>query len=258
MAFGVDAWSLVLPAFVAGLITFLAPCTLPLVPGYLAFIGGVSLKELDDPTKARAARQRIFLNGVTYVVGFSVIFILLGSLFGLGGASLVRHRLWLSRVGGVVVAFFGLYLLGAHRLKIFQFLESDRRLAFRALTPGHPASSFVFGATFAFGWTPCIGPVLGSVLLLASTSATVASGAMLLAVFSLGLAVPFLIVAAGVGAASTFLREHAKFFAASSAIGGVLLVLLGWSLATDSFTWWLGYAYRLFDFVNYESLLRYL
>ena len=186
---------LIIPAFIAGLFTFLAPCTFPLVPGYLGFISGTSAADLRDPNRLHAVRWKIFLNGLLYVVGFSAVFILLGSLFGLGGAALVRYRIWLSRIGGVFVIFFGLYMMNLLRLPFLKFLNTDTHIrATQWIRPGNPVSSFLFGATFAFGWTPCLGPILGSVLFLASTSGTVGQGAFLLAIFSLGLAVPFLII----------------------------------------------------------------
>jgi cytochrome c-type biogenesis protein len=189
-------FSLIIPAFIAGILTFLAPCTFPLVPGYLGFISGVSAQDLQDPLKSKSARRKIFLNGLLFVVGFSFIFILLGSLFGLGGSALAQYRIWLSRIGGIFVILFGLFMIGVLRLP---FLNVEKNIgAIMALKPGNPASSLIFGATFAFGWTPCVGPILGSILTLAAASATVSQGAFLLSVFSLGLAVPFLIIAAEV------------------------------------------------------------
>src|SRR3989344_3144387 len=111
----VSVTALVVPAFVAGLLTFLAPCTLPLVPGYLSFISGVSAKDLQDPTKAQRANLKIFFNGLFFVVGFSAVFVLLGTLFGAGGIALGSYRYWLERVGGLFVVLFGLFMLGALR-----------------------------------------------------------------------------------------------------------------------------------------------
>lgn len=202
--------TLIIPTFIAGTITFLAPCTLPLVPGYLGFISGVSLKDLQDPGKARRVRFKIFLNGLLYVIGFSTVFIILGSLFGLGGQALTKYRVVLAEVGGVLVILFGIFMLGIfNKLTIFKYLSAERQFnPVRRLTPGNPFSSLIFGATFAFGWTPCVGPILGSVLLLASASATVLEGAFLLLVFSLGLAVPFLLIALGVGSATRFIQAY--------------------------------------------------
>ena len=248
--------NLIIPSFIAGLLTFLAPCTLPLVPGFLAFISGVSLKDLNNPEQAKKVRVKIFLNGLLYVLGFSAVFIILGSLFGLGGAALIQYRLWLSRIGGIFVIIFGLFMI---RVLDVPFLNLEKKLsAARALKPGTPLSSFIFGATFAFGWTPCVGPVLGSVLLLASTSATVLQGAFLLMVFSLGLAVPFLLIASTVGSASRSLNKLGRHLNWLTVVGGLFLVLLGVLLVTGSYNGWIGFMYRLFDFINYDRLLDYL
>jgi len=250
---------LIIPSFFAGILTFLAPCTLPLVPGYLGFISGVSLNEIQDPEALKSVRWKVFLNGVFFVLGFSAVFILLGTLAGLGGSAIATHRVLLSKIGGVVVIFFGLYMVGLFKLPIFKFLEKEKHIsAGRFLTPGHPLSSFIFGSTFALGWTPCVGPILGSILLLASSSTTVGQGALLLSVFSLGLAIPFLLVALSIGSASRHIKKISKYLRAISIIGGIFLILLGYALLTNQFSAWLGFFYEFFDFVNYEKILNYL
>ncbi|MBI2023902.1 sulfite exporter TauE/SafE family protein [Candidatus Giovannonibacteria bacterium] len=249
-------FSLIIPAFIAGILTFLAPCTLPLVPGYLGFISGVSANDLQDPNKAKIVRGKIFFNGVFYVIGFSLVFIILGSLFGLGGAALFKYRIWLSRIGGIFVIFFGLFMTGILKLP---FLNFEKHLGgIKALKPGNPTSSLIFGATFAFGWTPCVGPILGSILTLAAASATVGQGAFLLSVFSLGLAVPFLIIAAGIGSASSYISKLNKYLNVVSIIGGLFLIFLGILLFTNKLGVWIAYFYQWFDFTNYERLLDYL
>ncbi|MEK7519478.1 MAG: cytochrome c biogenesis protein CcdA [Patescibacteria group bacterium] len=249
-------FSLIIPAFIAGVLTFLAPCTLPLVPGYLGFISGVSVNDLRDLSKAKIARRKIFLNGVLYVIGFSLVFIILGSLFGLGGAVLFKYRFWLSRIGGIFIIFFGLFMMGALKLP---FLNVEKHVGnTKALKPGNPISSLIFGATFAFGWTPCVGPILGSILTLAASSATIGQGAFLLTVFSLGLATPFLIIAASISSASMYLLRTIKYLRVISVLGGAFLVFLGILLLTNKLGVWISYAYQWFDFINYESLLDYL
>jgi len=256
----VEPLALIVPAFIAGLVMFLAPCTLPLVPGYLGFISGVSAADLhSSAADAARAKKKIFLNGVFYVLGFSLVFIILGSLFGLGGASFVHYRIWLSRIGGVFVIFFGLSLLGLSRLPFFSILNSEHHFVpFRALKPGNPVSSFLFGATFAFGWTPCIGPILASVLLLASTTATVSQGAMLLAVFSLGLGIPFLIVAALIGSVAVPLQSFFPYLHYVAMISGIFLVIVGFLLVTNHFGYWFGSFYGALEFVHYNALQRFL
>lgn len=248
--------TLIIPAFIAGLLTFIAPCTLPLVPGYLAFISGTSFRDLHGGAEVHAARRRVMRSALFYVLGFSAVFILLGALAGLGGSALIQYRLWLSRIGGVMVILFGLFLLGALKLP---FLQVEKHFKLPAsLHPGTPRASFLFGATFAFGWTPCVGPVLGSVLLLAGTSATLLQGVLLLTVFSAGLAVPFLLVAAGMNRASAFIARHTRALHILSAIGGLFLIFIGILLLTDSMARWVGFFYQQLNILQYEKILDYL
>lgn len=247
------------PAFIAGILMFLAPCTLPLIPGFLAFISGVSPQELEDPEKMKKAHWRIWWNGVLYVVGFSTVFILFGSIFGLGGAGLSQYQHIIARVGGVLIIFFGIYMLGGSQWKILSFLNSEKKFhPTNMLQPGQPISSFLFGVIFALGWSPCIGPILGTILLLASTTATAGQGAILLTIFALGLAIPFLILAASIGSAIGFIKKVSRYLSIISKIGGVFLILLGVLMLFDNLEVWNGIMYKAFAFINYDSLLDYL
>lgn len=248
--------SLVIPAFIAGILTFLAPCTLPLVPGYLGFISGASLEDLKDPEKAKKARWKIFLNGVFFVVGFSLVFIVLGTLAGFAGRALVPYRIWLTRIGGIFVIIFGLLMVNVLKLP---FLQSGRQ--FRApsvFKRGKPVNSLILGSAFGFGWTPCVGPILGSILLLASTSATALQGAIMLSIFSLGLAIPFLLIAIGIGSASKHIEKFSKYLSVVSVIGGIFLIILGILLLTNNIGLLISYGFRIFQFIDYERLLDYL
>lgn len=249
--------SLVIPAFIAGILTFLAPCTLPMVPGYLGFISGVSLEDLKDPEKSGKARWKIFLNGVFFMFGFSVIFIIMGTLVGSVAASfLAPFRLWLGKIGGVFVIIFGLFMLNV--LKI-PFLNREKQFKVPPIfKQGRPANSFLLGSAFAFGWTPCVGPILGSVLLLASTSTTALQGGLLLTIFSAGLAIPFLLIAVGIGSASRYIQNISKYLNIASIIGGVFLIFLGILLVTEKIGLLISYGYRIFQFINYDRLLDYL
>ncbi|MEK7615265.1 MAG: cytochrome c biogenesis protein CcdA [Patescibacteria group bacterium] len=251
---------LIIPAFIAGLLTFFAPCTLPLVPAYLGFISGASAKELQDQTKRSDIRKRVLLNGLFYVIGFSVVFVLLGILFGLGGAALEKYNRILSRIGGVFIIFFALYLMHVFdAIPATKFLASEKRLsAFHKLKPGSPLSSFLFGATFAFGWTPCIGPILASILFLASSTATVVQGAFLLAIFSLGLAIPFLLIAFAIGHAGRIVHNLSAILPYVSFIGGVFLLALGILLLTGNLHFWLMWIYHTIPFVESQRFLNYL
>src|SRR3989338_522233 len=253
--------SLIIPAFIAGVLTFLAPCTLPLVPAYLGFISGSSAKDLQNRAHHPFIRRKVMLNALFYVLGFSVVFIFFGTLFGIGGVALAKYQFIFTKIGGVFIFFFALYLMGVFEKipPLRSLLYSDHRFKLPAsLKPGHFWSSFMFGATFAFSWTPCVGPILGSVLLLASSSTTVGQGAFLLAVFALGLALPFLLTAAGVAHASETIKKLSRVLPYISFIGGLFLLFLAILLLTDSLSLWLGWFYRAFSFINQDSLLDYL
>lgn len=248
--------ALIAPSFIAGLLTFLAPCTLPLVPGYLGFISGVSLADLNDPGRARAARWKIFLNGLFFTIGFTSIFIIFGAAFGLVGNILAPYRLWLGRIGGVFVILFGLFMLNVIKIP---WLSGEKRLAVPTIfARGRMVNSFILGTAFGFGWTPCIGPILGSILFLASFSATALSGAFLLGIFSLGLALPFLLIAIGIGQAGRYLNSWGRYLKIISVLGGLFLIFLGGLLATNHLSVWVSYFYGWFGFINYDKLLNYL
>jgi cytochrome c-type biogenesis protein len=250
------SFAFILSSFIAGLLTFLAPCTLPLVPAYLGFISGVNTKDLEDPEKALGARRKIFLNGVFFIIGFSLVFIIFGTLAGLLGQALVPYRIWLARLGGAFIIIFGLFMLGVFNLN---FLQVDRRVKTpNWLKLGRPSSSFIVGGAFAFGWTPCVGPILGSILLLASTSTTAIEGATLLAIFSLGLSIPFIFVALAYSKATMYLKRINKYLKWVSVIGGIFLIILGGLLITDNFGLTIQYGYRIFDFIHYDKLLDFL
>lgn len=246
----------IISAFVAGLLTFLAPCTLPLVPAYLGFISGVSTKELANPETAKAAQRKIMINGLFFVLGFSIIFILFGTLAGTLGQKLATSRILLGQIGGGLIIIFGLFMLGAFKIPA---LMGEKRIKIPSfLHVGKPTSSLAIGSAFAIGWTPCVGPILGSILLLASTSTSVAQGAILLAVFSFGLAIPFIALAFAFSRATQYIKKVEKYLKWVSIIGGVFLVFLGILLLTNNFSLLIQYGYKLFDFINYEALLDYL
>ncbi|HEY4496600.1 MAG TPA: cytochrome c biogenesis protein CcdA [Candidatus Paceibacterota bacterium] len=247
--------TLAIPSFIAGILTFLAPCTLPLVPGYLAFISGVSLGDLKIEENKKL-KWKIFLNGLAFVIGFSIVFIFLGALVGFGGRHLIQYRDILARVGGVFVIFFGLFMLNIFKIP---FLNKD----FKPKTPkifekGRPLNSIILGSTFALGWTPCVGPILGSVLTLAGASATVGSGVALLSIFSLGLAIPFLLIALLINSSTTIINSISKYLNIISFVGGAFLIFLGVLIVMGQLGVWIGYFYEFFDFINYEKLLNFL
>jgi cytochrome c-type biogenesis protein len=224
--------SLPLPiaAFLAGLVSFLSPCVLPLVPGYVSLISGVGVEQLK--TQESQLLRKVMLNSVAFILGFSVVFITLGAVATEVSQALSRYRSTLAQIAGVVIILFGLHLTGVFKIKA---LYTDARL--HSVKGGSTAwGAFVIGFAFAFGWTPCVGPVLTVILTFAAAQDSITKGIMLLAVYSMGLAVPFLLTALGV---ERFLKFYSRFRAHMHAIevaSGVLLVALGVLLVLGRFT----------------------
>jgi cytochrome c-type biogenesis protein len=213
-------------AFTAGLLSFLSPCVLPLIPSYVGFITGLTLEELD------VRRGTALVHALWFVAGFSLIFVALGATASALGVLLLQSQVWLARVGGVVVVLFGLYLLGALRPG---FLMRERKLQLARKPLGYLGSTFV-GMTFGAAWTPCIGPILGAILTLAAAQASVAHGSALLAVYSLGLAIPFVATALLLDRFLVWFQRFRPYLAWVERITGILLILFGVLLLTDRFT----------------------
>ncbi len=216
-------------AFVAGLLSFLSPCVLPLIPGYLSYLSGVSLTESSLARITKKAKLRIFLHAVLFVLGFTVIFSALGILLNSVLADIATPvRIWLGRVAGVIIILFGLYLLGLMRIP---WLEREHVIR-RKNSKSSYATSFIFGTTFAVGWTPCIGPILASILALAV--ATPINAFTLLLVYSIGLSVPFLIVGLFTSQANNFIAKYAGAFRYVNIVAGILLIILGILVFTNN------------------------
>lgn len=217
-------------AFVAGLISFLSPCVLPLVPGYVSLISGAGVEEL----KAQESQllRKLMLNSAAFIVGFSVVFITLGAISTEVGQLLAMYKSRLSVVAGIVIILFGLHLTGIFKIKA---LYADARL--HSVKGGStPWGAFVIGFAFAFGWTPCVGPILAVILGFAAAQDSVFKGIILLAVYSLGLAVPFLLTSLGI---QRFLKFYGRFRAHMHALevaSGILLIALGGLLVFGRFT----------------------
>ena len=213
-------------AFVAGLLSFLSPCVLPLVPSYVGFLTGMTLPEITG------RRRAALIHAILFVSGFSLVFILLGASATALGRALNFYQVWLQRIGGVLIIGFGLLCLGVFNLRS---LSQERRLHLERKPVGYLGSALV-GMAFAAGWTPCIGPVLGAILGLAATSADVTRGMLLLAVYSAGLALPFLIAAVAVDSFLEWFQRFRRFLPWVMRISGVLLIGVGLLLVTGEFT----------------------
>jgi len=213
-------------AFVAGLLSFLSPCVLPLIPSYVGFLTGLTLEELE------VRRGTALAHALWFVAGFSLIFIALGVTASALGVVLLRSQVWIGRIGGGVVILFGLYLLGVLRPRS---LTRERKVQLTRKPLGYLGSAFV-GVTFGAAWTPCIGPILGAILTLAAAQASVAHGAALLTAYSAGLALPFVVTALALDRFLAWFQRFRPYLAWVERSAGVLLILLGLLLVTDRFT----------------------
>jgi len=220
-------------AFAAGLLSFLSPCVLPLIPSYVTFITGMSLDEL---TAAEAERERVkravLLHGSLFIAGFTLVFVVLGASVTFLGSLFNYASVWVERVGGVLLILFGLYLIGVLRLpgaeREWRVHLSDKPLGY--------LGTVMVGVTFGAGWTPCLGPVLGGILTIAATRGSVGDGVGLLFVYSLGLAVPFLIAALLLQQFLGSMRKIGPWLPWISRISGALLLVIGIMMLTGTFT----------------------
>jgi len=221
-------------AFLAGLISFLSPCVLPLVPGYISLISGISIEKL-KAGDAQATRA-VLASAVAFAIGFALVFIAMGAAASSVGAFLLKNKSLLYKIAGGIIVFFGLFLLG-----VFKIGGLYRERRFHSAGRRGLLGAFVLGLAFAFGWTPCIGPILGAILALAATRETVAQGTFLLAIYSAGLAAPFLLTALGLNKFLTFaqrIRPHLRWVERGA---GVLLIAVGVLIFANQLTRLSGY-----------------
>ncbi len=210
-------------AFGAGVTSFLAPCTLALVPAFLSYLAGFTLSE-SDKASARSVRTATILNTVTFVLGFTLVFVALGSSLGALSRVVGSNTVWLNRVGGVLIIGFGLAALGLLKIPGMERGFSVQAGFARRL---RYAGSFIVGATFAVGMVPCVGPILGAIFVLAGTSGSVQQGAVLLFAYSLGMMLPFLGAGVFTGWTSALLRRHGRVLTYANYAGGMVLIVLG-------------------------------
>src|SRR3989344_4482252 len=227
--------SLIIGAFLGGLVSFLAPCVLPIIPGFLAYLAGTSTVETGPK------RKEIFINSIFFVIGFSVVFAILGVLLNTLLENIAYDvQTWLSRIGGVMIIFFGLYLVGLIKIP---FLEKEYKFGVKTKFKSRYFTSFLFGLAFAAGWTPCVGPALGVILGLAATAP--GSAFLLLLTYALGLGIPFLIVGAFTGQATEFINRHIVGLKYLNIVFGVILLALGVLIFTQKLA-----LIANFDFLN--------
>ncbi|MDT8368804.1 MAG: cytochrome c biogenesis CcdA family protein [Longimicrobiales bacterium] len=218
----------ILIAVTAGILSFLSPCVLPLVPSYLSFVTGMTLEELEEPTD----RRSILIHAGLFVAGFTTIFVMLGASASFLGAFFLTYRDWVARIGGLVLLVLGLHLLGVFRIMP---LMREKRVQLSDKPAGH-IGTFAVGAAFGAGWTPCIGPVLAGILTLAGTSDTIWSGMGLLLAYSAGLAIPFILAALALDKFLHSMKRIRPWIPWIERASGLLLVLLGVLLVSGQFT----------------------
>ena len=216
-------------AFAAGFLTFLSPCLLPIIPSFIAYITGISLSDIDDPGKRHEAKRKAVIHSLCFIFGFSLVFILLGLTATFIGKALFHYQKAIQIGGGILIILFGLYLMGILKL---DFLGKEMKIRFKSEGASY-LSSFLIGVTFAAAWTPCAGPILGSILLLAGTKTSVVEGAKLLSVYSLGIALPFFLTALLINTFVAHFNRLKKFISIVNIISGAFLVAVGVLIMTN-------------------------
>ena len=217
-------------AFVAGLFSFVSPCVLPLVPGYISFVSGISLEDIEKGKKQN--KNTIIISSLFFIIGFSLIFILLGATATFLGSFLLEKAFILKKIGGIIIIIFGIHMSGMYRIK---FLDYEKRVYSKTKPVNIIVGPFLMGLAFAFGWTPCIGPILAGILIYAGTQETVYQGILLLTIYSAGLGIPFLLTALAINKFYSFSSKIKKHFKTIELVGGMLLILIGGLILTDNF-----------------------
>jgi cytochrome c-type biogenesis protein len=219
-------------AFLAGLLSFVSPCVQPLVPSYMMYLSGLSFQQLAHSETGAAVKHVIVMNAVLFILGFSAVFIMFGASASVLGQVLMDHQDVLRKAGAILMILFGLHISGMIKLT---WLMTERRLHLTA-RPAGPLASFLIGGTFAAGWTPCVGPILGTMLLYAATTDTLLDGVTLLAFYSLGLGVPLLIASLALNRFLSFLQEIKTSLPLVSGVSGVFLIMMGIVMYLDRFS----------------------
>jgi cytochrome c-type biogenesis protein len=234
-----------LSAFIAGLLAFISPCILPLVPVYISLMSNRAIYRSDDIKISE--RLYLFLNSILFVLGFSIVFIILGSTATIIGQALQNYSSIIIRIGGVILIIFGLQYTGLFKIR---FLNIEKRFSAPSSLKTGYLGSFIIGVIFSFGWVPCVGMILSGILLMASQLDTLLQGIILLAVFSLGLGLPFIFASIFISFFSKFLKKINRHLNIISIISGIFLVALGIIFVTDSMSTVIGFLSRYLPFLN--------
>jgi len=221
-------------AFFAGLLSFLSPCVLPLVPAYISFMSGVSIDELQKGADRRDVLRKTLITSLAFILGFTVVFVLLGATATAIGGFLLAKAEFIGKIAGTIIIILGLHFLGFFK-KALSFLNYEKRFHVQNVQAG-VVSAFVVGLAFAFGWTPCVGPILGPILFLAGAQDTVGQGIFLLAAYSLGLGVPFLLTAMATQTFFQVLNKVKRYFHLIEVISGIFLIVIGVLIFTGKFS----------------------
>lgn len=221
-----------LAAFAAGFLSFVSPCVLPLIPGYISFVSGASLEEMRGSQATAASRLQVFTTSLAFVIGFSLVFVALGASATAIGKFLFARLPILSKVAGVVLVIFGLHTMGVFRLAM---LDTEKRVHSQR-KPAGPLGALLVGVAFAFGWTPCIGPILGGILAIAGSRNSVGEGVLLLAIYSLGLGIPFLITSLAINQFFSAAKRIRAYYHAIEMTSGALLIVIGALMLTGQLT----------------------
>ena len=219
-------------AFAAGLLSFVSPCVLPLVPSYVTYITGLTLEELTSETERKRVRSVIVVNSLLFIAGFSSVFIAFGASASLVGQMLITYQDFLRKLGGILIVVFGLYVMGVLKLT---FLMTEKRIHLQSRPAGY-IGSVLIGVAFAAGWTPCVGPILGTILVYASTTDSMLTGVKLLASYSLGIGLPLFITALAVDSFLNYFKKLRGYMYGISVVSGIFLVLVGVMIYTNSLT----------------------
>lgn len=235
-------------AFIAGVFSFVSPCVLPIIPSYITYITGLSFEDFDKEQNKALVRKITVIHSLIFILGFTAVFVALGASATAIGNVFSKYKDVIRLVGGIIVILFGIHITGLINLK---FLESEKKVYIKNKPTGYFGTLLV-GITFGAGWTPCIGPILGSILYLAMNMKTVYSGIVLLTSYSLGLGVPFFLSSLAINSFLVYFKRFRKYVKIITIASGIFLIIIGGLLVTNRFVGVSNYFQRLMPAINFE------